>query len=505
MSPNSGADLPGDATVRRSPAATVFASLDTLLLIVIHLNVPGLIRLSMVSRKLRREIENNRIVWLRMLETIERVQCMVPRTYRVENMDTHALRHDACAPYRLASAILGKGVVNTAVKTFELETAEQGPPPQYAIYLIPGGRWMFHADRGANFRSGGPARISCTDLSEPTRSQRAKSFDLRLPVDTWPTIHAVQSDPDNSRIRVVVTYQHTFPTRCIEVLHATWPSNTSSGQLPTWSRAAFLEVDIDEPIRALCLEGDHITVPFSSSVLLWNWAIDRWTTISPVPGNVRDAWVTGTHIFIVADSTNDILVVEIPALIPASEPLVAQPALVIAQMPFKQGSKLAGELAVLSSFIPLAKRPRSFASIVYWNREGVSGLVLMDYSDPLNMRVLNDWENSPNDSLYGIHSGALQTIDVDGIAIRAGRRFLSRLLKGPEGLEFRVLAYNRQAQHAAPWSLQVQDLDGDWDQAEAYDCCTIFGRILLRQYDSSSDSEQSEGGTHPLLALMDFI
>lgn len=164
-----------------------------------------------MNKRLYREIENNRVVWLRTLIVLERDECMIPYTYLTERMDTRALKHAACAPFRLASAILGMGTISTRTKAFKLDTAGRGAPPQYAIYLVPGGRWIFHTDRGLGANSGGPARISCTDLSDLGRSQRVCSFSLRSPVDTWPTINAVQSDPDNFRITIVVTYQRIFP------------------------------------------------------------------------------------------------------------------------------------------------------------------------------------------------------------------------------------------------------------------------------------------------------
>lgn len=143
---------------------------------------------------------------------------MVSRTYDTESMDIQTLKHAACLPYRLAGAILGRGTMSADVEIFELDTAGQGPPPQYAIYLLPGGRWIFYTDRGIDPKSGGLARISCTDVSGVDKSQRVSSFSLRLPTETSPTIHAVQSDPDNSRVTVVVTYQDVFPT-CVFPWH----------------------------------------------------------------------------------------------------------------------------------------------------------------------------------------------------------------------------------------------------------------------------------------------
>lgn len=137
---------------------------------------------------------------------------MIPLTYKVEKMDMTALKKAACTPYRLASAIFGKGTVSASAKLVTLDTAGQGPPPQYAVYLIPGGRWIIYTDRGAQYKSGGCARISCADLYDSESAKRfPSSFSLRHPVQFWPTISAVQSNPENSAINIAITYQRTFP------------------------------------------------------------------------------------------------------------------------------------------------------------------------------------------------------------------------------------------------------------------------------------------------------
>lgn len=161
---------------------------------------------------LYREIKDSRIIWLQALRALERSECLIPFTYLTDGVDTRSLWQSACRPYRLASAILGKGTVIPIIKSFYLDTAGQGPPPQYAMHLVPGGRWIFHTDRGMKLDSSEPARISCSDLSRLGGTQTIRSFPLRFPVDTWPTIYGIQSDPENSRVAIVVSYQRTFPT-----------------------------------------------------------------------------------------------------------------------------------------------------------------------------------------------------------------------------------------------------------------------------------------------------
>ncbi|KAF9518494.1 hypothetical protein BS47DRAFT_1338169 [Hydnum rufescens UP504] len=51
----------------------------------------------------------------------------------------------------------------------------------------------------------------------------------------------------------------------------------------------------------------------------------------------------------------------------------------------------------------------------------------------------------------------------------------------------------------------VVSMPDEWSEAEIYDTCTIFGRVLIRQYDDSSDSEVSEDQPSRSFALLDFI
>jgi hypothetical protein len=105
---------------------------------------------------------------------------------------------------------------------------------------------------------------------------------------------------------------------------------------------------------------------------------------------------------------------------------------------------------------------------------------------------------------HGVHSAALHTVNIDGIAIRCGRRFLSRLVRKDGSLDFLVSAYINGQNLPAKVAFPVELLD-EWENAEAYDSCTIYGRILLRQYDDSSDSEHSDSEEHLGLAVLDFI
>jgi hypothetical protein len=249
---------------------------------------------------LYKEIKDNRIVWLRAIRMLEREECLVPFTYLTDAADTHSLRDSACLPYRLASVILGIGTITPVIKSFHLDTAGQGPPPQYAMHLVPGGRWIFHTDRGMQVNSGEPSRISCSDLSRLGGTQPICSLPLRFPVDTWPTIYGIQSDSENSRVTIVVSYQRVFPTwvwtfhlssisslqlnglifrRCLEVLHATWPPGGVPNHMPTWSRAAYLNVDTREAIRSIVLEGQYIAVPLSDSLIIWHWHTGEWVTL----------------------------------------------------------------------------------------------------------------------------------------------------------------------------------------------------------------------------------
>lgn len=134
-------------------------------------------------------------------------------TYRSDSMSIQALKRVASAPYRLSSALLGRGTTRTDTRIFKLDTAGQGPPPQYALNLLTGGRWLVHADRGTDPSGSAPARICLSDMLEINDGalQASVSFPLLSPVDSWPTINSAQSDPKNSRFIIVVSYLSGFP------------------------------------------------------------------------------------------------------------------------------------------------------------------------------------------------------------------------------------------------------------------------------------------------------
>jgi hypothetical protein len=158
------------------------------------------------------EIGSHRVIWIRALLALQVEECMMPFTYRPLTMDAGTLRRSACSPYRLSSAFLGRSAGRLSSQVFHLECGPDGPPPQFAVYLLPGGRWLIHTDRGLASREGGPSRISCSDLSHITIRQPSESLDLTNPAETWPTLHAIQSDPEFGRIVAVVSYLISFPT-----------------------------------------------------------------------------------------------------------------------------------------------------------------------------------------------------------------------------------------------------------------------------------------------------
>ena len=255
---------------------------------------------------LYREIKGNRVIWLRALRALERNECLMPSTYLTSDISGRDSRHSACLPYRLASAVLGKGAILSVTRIFHLDTAGQGPPPQYAVYLVPGGRWIFHTDRGTNINSSEPARISCSDLARMDGAGTMRSFPLRFPVDTWPTIFGIQSDPDNFRTAVLVSYQRAFPVcvclsvvssaytnvifrRYVEVLYATWLPEIRSDNMPAWSRAAHMAVDIAEQVRSMVLGGQYVIVPLSYSLIVWQWHTGEWATIKFGPQRVSSS------------------------------------------------------------------------------------------------------------------------------------------------------------------------------------------------------------------------
>jgi sulfite reductase alpha subunit-like flavoprotein len=70
-------------------------------------------------------------------------------------------------------------------------------------------------------------------------------------------------------------------SRSLEVVFATWDSNTEGSHFPTWSRAAHLDINVDESITSMSLEGSCVTIPLSDSAIIWNWETDEWATIYP--------------------------------------------------------------------------------------------------------------------------------------------------------------------------------------------------------------------------------
>lgn len=170
---------------------------------------------------------------------------------------------------------------------------------------------------------------------------------------------------------------------------------------------------------------------------------------------------------------------------------------------WRDGDRISCESGVLSQFRPILLRQYQLLSIIHWTHTE-SGMILVDFSNPNELRISQDWVNGNNSELFGVHSGTLQTVEVRGIAVRAGRRYFARLQTSPYGLEVRVLAYSSSIGGCRASTYIVHPPQGDWSDAEAYDSCTIYGRILLRQYDDSSGSEDSVKEGQINLALLDF-
>lgn len=143
----------------------------------------------------------------------------MPRPFggQMDNMDTRAIRQVACSPYRLSRAFRGKATVKLVSRVILLDHGLDGPPPQYAVYLLPGGRWLLHTDRGTCLDDGSPSRLSCSDLSIIAVVQPSLPLYLEHAAETWPTLYHVQSDPENHRIVVIVSYLGTFPTYVLEI------------------------------------------------------------------------------------------------------------------------------------------------------------------------------------------------------------------------------------------------------------------------------------------------
>lgn len=169
--------------------------------------------------------------------------------------------------------------------------------------------------------------------------------------------------------------------------------------------------------------------------------------------------------FVVSGSNNTIRVLDIPPLSPLACGPAEHRAVPLHEVLYKEGAQVYCELSVLSAWAPLPLRKHRLASLIYWNRGG-SGLMLVDFRDPHNLKIVENWQNKHNDETYGVHSGAFQAVEVHRIAIRAGRRFLSRLQRGPSGIEFRTIGYFRGKCEAKEFCLPVPLSETEWDQAE---------------------------------------
>lgn len=161
-------------------------------------------------------IGNYRVVWIYALLALARKECMMPFTYEIQldTMDTKGIRNLACSPWRLSRGLMGKISLHLTPRFFTLSQGTEGPPPQFAVYLVPGGRWLVHTDRGENPVEGTPSRISCSDIAlmgTPGDPQPSVHFDLQHATESWPTLSHVQSDPENNRIVVVISYMDNYP------------------------------------------------------------------------------------------------------------------------------------------------------------------------------------------------------------------------------------------------------------------------------------------------------
>jgi len=143
---------------------------------------------------------------------------------------------------------------------------------------------------------------------------------------------------------------------------------------------------------------------------------------------------------------------------------------------------------------------------LFWSRgTEESTFRLLDYgTNPSVPEIIYEGDGDGSGDGFGVHSAALQTIDLRGIATRAGRRYLAHLERGSQGPEFRVRAYSLASPRPSLVKFVVP-MPAEWDQAEIYDTCTIFGRVMIREYDDSSDSEHSADHRHRRLAVLDFV
>lgn len=82
------------------------------------------------------------------------------------------------------------------------------------------------------------------------------------------------------------------------MLHATWPPNVGPNYMPTWSRAAHLDIDVDEPVKTVNLEGEYIAVPLSDSLVIWHWYANKWATISCTPDQVRKTFAIQIDLYL---------------------------------------------------------------------------------------------------------------------------------------------------------------------------------------------------------------
>lgn len=207
------------------------------------------------------------------------------------------------------------------------------------------------------------------------------------------------------------------------------------------------------------------------------------------------------------DDSNTLQVLDIPELSSVNGPpaeFIPEPGYIV---PWKDGPRRSCELSILATWRPLVRRADKLVTIIHWDSDSL-GMTLLDFNDPDDLRIVKEWHNDHNNSnntSHGVFSGALHTVHVRGMAIPAGRRFVVRLEKGDGSHEFRVLGYSLTSEVPSSFSVPVEFPNEEWDQAEAYDSCTVFGRIVIRQYDGSSDSEHSDSQSYPSLVLVDFV
>lgn len=170
------------------------------------------------------------------------------------------------------------------------------------------------------------------------------------------------------------------------------------------------------------------------------------------------------------------------------------------------------EFAVLANFKPSHLRPSLLCAIIAWSvndPDNQRSLYITDYGGEHQAQPIALYEGLGGSALsdeYGTNSAALQTFEMEDVAVRTGRQGLARIVRAEPsgGLEFRVRSY--ALSNPKPTTTKfVVSMPDEWREAEIYDTCTIFGRVLIRQYDESSASEFSADPPCPSLALLDFI